>query len=261
MKLSIIGASGRVGQEILKLLPIYPQFSLQYAVVSQENNLNGKLLNQALHCEYFNYLAFTSNLEKALEVDVVIDFSTPQTLLDILKKLPHGTALFSGTTGYENEVIEKILSLNNSNKICLASNTSLGIALLQKFLLQHSKTLKNAGFDIEINETHHKMKKDTPSGTALTLASVINDSCHQKLNIRTDNYHNSERKDSDLQITSQRCGGIVGQHSVRFVSQNEEVIISHNAYNRSLFACGALQMAENLFKQDKNGIYETVDLL
>lgn len=186
-----------------------------------------------------NDLKNLSNLLK--KSNVAIDFSTPITLNDILFHAKNNkTPLIIGTTGYTLEDIEKMKEASKDIPICYSSNFSLGVALLKAFSNQASKLFKNSFVDII--EKHHILKKDKPSGTALSIANDIQKNLEKKINIH-----------------SIRAANIVGEHSVFFTDEKEMIEIRHVANTRSVFADGALRAARVIINK-KCGFYSINDL-
>ena len=137
---------------------------------------------------------------------------------------------------------------------------SLGVNLMRVLLKQARLTLGDA-FDIEIIETHHNRKKDAPSGTALMLAEAIREADgtnHPYVFGRSEK--DRRREPGEIGFHSIRGGTIVGQHEVRFLGQDEEISIRHEAYSKQVFASGALKAAQYLLTK-KNGLFTMEDLV
>jgi 4-hydroxy-tetrahydrodipicolinate reductase len=189
--------------------------------------------------------------------DILIDFSHPANLEDILnystkKEVP--TLLC--TTGYSIYQVEKIEEAGNSIPILLAGNTSIGIAVLKVLLKTALEQLPN--WDVELVESHHNRKVDSPSGTAKELVSVVEKE-KEKINaIYGRNPDSGKREKEDVGIHSIRGGSIVGEHKVIFAGENELIEIKHSAISRDLFVSGAIRLAEFLASQ-KSGLYKVED--
>ena len=195
-----------------------------------------------------------SQLEKNLNnIDLIVDFSTIDgntTLIEILSEdHPKIPCVLICTTGLSQKQIEHWQLLANKTPVLLAPNTSLGIFLLNRLAKQARSLLQQLDFDIQIEETHHRHKKDSPSGTALFLAEQLEQEMCQ------DNLLGSKNKgEHRVEIHSTRGGGVFGQHSIRFLGEFEELTISHQSFSRGLFSKGALKMGSWLMKQPK-GFY------
>ena len=159
--------------------------------------------------------------------DVAIDFSQADSIDEICRALlKHGKSLVIGTTGHSEKQRKIIEEAARSVPIVLASNFSVGVNVLF-WLTQKAAELLGSDFTPEIIETHHKMKKDAPSGTAKTLAQVL-----------------KAVRNSEIRIESIREGEVVGEHTVVFNGPSERLELTHRAENREIFALGALRAAK-----------------
>ncbi len=223
MKFGIVGASGRMGQEVKNLV-----LSSGHSVVAELTSKN-----------FATYMK-SKNSERP---DVWIDFSTPQaleSLLDYLNKFP--TPIVSGTTGLKAEQLAKLKKYAKKTSVFWAPNMSVGIALVMKMLEVYDSY---SDFDFQIDEAHHKLKKDKPSGTAILLQNKLAEVVgHKKL----------------PEPLSIRGGGVYGIHRIQAFSDEEIISIEHTALNRRVFAKGAI-WAANQIMQYKSGYFEMKDLL
>ncbi|MBS1730120.1 MAG: 4-hydroxy-tetrahydrodipicolinate reductase [Bacteroidetes bacterium] len=197
----------------------------------------------------------TENIQRG---DVCIDFSHPKVAVsNILSCFNAGVPIVSGTTGWLNHWREVTDACKEKNGGFLyASNFSIGVNLffeLNDFLAGIMKDKKE--FNVSIEEVHHVHKKDSPSGTAITLANQIID-----INPDKEKWVNAESEEKKvLPIISKREDEIAGIHIVKYFSGDDEIVIRHNAFNRKGFAIGALAAAE--FMQQKRGIFSMNDVL
>jgi len=196
------------------------------------------------------------------EADVVIDFSTPKVLDEILsfaveKQIP--TVLC--TTGYSAEQIEQINQAANKVALLRSANMSLGINIMIKVMETVAKTLADAGFDIEIVEKHHNQKLDAPSGTALALADAINRELDNDYAYKYDRSTLREKRPKkEIGISAVRGGTIVGEHEVIFAGTDEVIEFKHTAYSKAIFGKGAVQAAK--FLKGKNaGLYSMKNVI
>jgi len=234
----LVGATGRMGQAI--------------AGLSEKEGIK-IVASVGMGAEYENIS------DVMISADVIIDFSTPAILDDLLGyAINNKTPLFIGTTGHNEEQKAKIKMAGNEITICLASNTSVGINVLFEEARGLAKKLSD--WDIEIEERHHNQKKDAPSGTALTLAhSIIQ--ARPELEIVTDRSEGmQERGQNELGISAIRAGNIVGEHTVIYVKDDEIIEVTHKAYSRKIFAQGAITLVSKLASKSV-GFYEPNDLL
>jgi 4-hydroxy-tetrahydrodipicolinate reductase len=177
--------------------------------------------------------------------DVAIDFSHADATTEICRAaLKHGKPLVIGTTGHSDEHLGMIKETAHSLPIVFASNFSIGVNVL--FWLTR-KTAEQLGseFEPEIIEAHHKMKKDAPSGTAKTLAEIL---------------EASQKTQSKIPIQSIREGDIVGEHTVIFSGPGERLELTHRAASREIFARGALRAAKWVITQPP-GLYSMQNVL
>ena len=202
-----------------------------------------------------------NNLEKIKEkVDIIIDFSVPVATFEILKyakknKVP----VVIATTGFSKEQLEQIEELSKEIPIFRSANMSLEINLMADILQKIAEVLKES--DIEIIDTHHNKKVDSPSGTAILLADAINKVFNGEKNYNFDRMQKREKRDKkEIGFSSVRGGNIVGEHTVQFFGENETLEITHKSYSRQVFAEGALKAAKFLVKQ-KAGFYNMEDLV
>lgn len=184
--------------------------------------------------------------ELLTDVDAVIEFSLPQGMEDNIRLYCEcGVPAVIGTTGWEDKkpMIEEMVK---KSKGCLlyGSNFSIGAHMFFSLVADAAKMINNVpDYDIMMLEYHHKMKKDSPSGTALTTAEKILENNKQKDTIWTDRLDRAI-KDNELHVASVRGGNIPGTHSVTLDSMADSVEITHTARNRKGFALGAVCAAE-----------------
>lgn len=250
MKIGIAGYRGRVGQLLVKELQSGAWKNLELAAGSA----------RALHAEHYPAESF-SVVEKAEDLmsdsDCVIDFTTPEsTRKNVDAAIKARTALIIGTTGL-SEIDEAALkSASKIIPIVYAANMSVGVNLLLALVEQAASKLGSA-WDIEIFESHHKNKIDSPSGTALALGKAAKVG-RGNGDFVTD--RNGKRIEGDIGYAVSRGGDVVGEHTVTFYGMGERIEIGHKASDRSLFARGALQAAQWIY-QKPAGLYTMRDVL
>ena len=245
----ICGSAGRMGQELCKSVKDHPALTLEAAVNRGEIQVFDN-----------DHTAVLKHSQKSLNAvlagaDIVIDFSSSEgteMLLQGLKEARDKVVLI-GTTGLTPKLKQNFSSVakKGRHRILIAGNTSLGIFSLAQLAVRAAKQLPPAGFDVEITETHHRMKTDAPSGTALFLASAIQKSMPDSKVVLS---HPKRREKNAIGIHSIRGGGVFGEHEIRFISDHEEVRLSHRAFSRSLFANGAIKLATALVENIKPGV-------
>lgn len=199
--------------------------------------------------------------ELAEKPDVIIDFSHPSALDDLLEYgLSTGTPIVFATTGYTDDQIEKIKKASEQIPVFFTFNMSLGINLLIK-LAKTATEILGGQFDIEVVEKHHNQKIDAPSGTAIMLANAINETMDNSCHYVYDRHSQRKKRDaSEIGIHSIRGGTIVGEHDIIFAGRDEIITLSHSAASKEVFAVGAVNAAIFLATQNA-GIYDMAALL
>jgi 4-hydroxy-tetrahydrodipicolinate reductase len=199
----------------------------------------------------------------AEKIDVMIDFSTPESTLENIRHASKaGVSMVVGTTGLTASETDEIKGLSKKIACVLAPNMSVGINLLLKVLEQVALTIGD-DYDIEIIEAHHRFKKDAPSGTALKMAEVIakvleRDLAKEAVYARKGLI--GERSKTEIGIQTVRAGDIVGEHTVFFACPGERLEFTHRASSRETFARGAVRAARWIYGK-KPGLYTMHDVL
>ena len=192
--------------------------------------------------------------------DVIIDFSVPIATFNILeyakiKQVP----IVIATTGFTPEEEKKIKEYAKFIPVFKSSNMSFSINMFQHLLKEIAPKLKDT--DIEIIETHHNRKIDSPSGTAMMLADTVNEALGGDYKYEYNRHSKHEKRDKkEIGITSIRGGNIVGEHTVMFFGESETFEIKHTSYSRQVFAEGAIKAAEFIVGKP-NGMYNMDDLM
>lgn len=252
IKVGIFGATGRVGRLLLEEILNHTHFHLSSVYV--RNELQYSLPSSTMVTKDYEVFLQSS--------DVIIDFSSAEAtkaLLEVALKNPK--PLVIGTTGLDSDTKHLLAEAAKSMPILYSSNMSKGVAVLNKLVALVSATLKES--DIEIHEIHHRHKKDSPSGTALSLA----ESCAKARNLKLDEVRISgrdgnigERGRSEIAVMSLRGGDVAGRHTIGFYLDGEYLELTHNATSRLTFAKGAIDMAAWIIKQE-SGLYGIDDAL
>lgn len=240
LKVVITGARGRMGQALVACVPQHPEFEIA-GRVDQGDDLR-------------------SVLGKA---DVLIDFSSHSATRGIAGVCAElGKAMVIGTTGHSPEDRAEIVRLSSRVPIVLSSNFSLGVNALF-WLTRKAAEILGPGFDLEIVELHHRLKRDAPSGTARTLAEILAQVRGEQLE-QVARYGRSgivgERTQPEIGIHSLRGGDVVGDHTVLFAGPGERLELTHKAASRETFAQGALRAAAWVVQQPP-GLYAMHDVL
>lgn len=195
-----------------------------------------------------------------VKADVIIDFSNPALLPDMLKyALKNKTTVVIATTGLDDKQIKEVEKASDEIAVFFSYNMSIGVSLLSELSKLAAKVLGNS-FDVEILEAHHNQKLDAPSGTALMLANAVKEEMPDAY-FEYDRFSKRQKRNqNEIGIHSIRGGTIVGEHSVIFAGNDEIVTLSHSARSRAIFATGAVNAAVFLAGK-KNGIYNMADLI
>ena len=195
--------------------------------------------------------------------DVVIDFSHPDAIEPVCTAcVAAHMPLVIGTTGHSAAQLDVINTAARTIPIILAANFSVGVNTLF-WLTRKAAELLGADFDLEIVETHHRLKKDAPSGTAKRLAEVL---CEVRgLDYQKDVVHGregetGERPRKQIGLHSIRAGDVIGEHTVIFAGSGERLELTHKASSRDTFALGALRAARWLLEKPA-GLYSMEDVL
>lgn len=251
MKLILCGAAGRMGQRIAALSKENSKIILAGCV---DKKTDQKI--EGVSC--------VSDLKEIIsQGSVIIDFSHVDATLQNLKTASAAQVpVVIGTTGFTNEQRQQIKAASKQIPIVFSSNMSIGVNVMWKLLEQATKALGDA-YDIEVVEMHHRLKKDAPSGTAMTTAEVLAKAAGRDLNqdaVYSRHGMVGERKPGEIGIQTLRGGDVVGDHTVYFAGIGERLEITHRASSRDTFAQGALRAAEWLVGK-KPGLYNMQQVL
>ncbi len=239
MKIALMGF-GKMGQTIDEL--IKKNYSRTHEVVLRSNSVN----------------AHSFSTDALSEVDVAIDFSEPKAAVpNIEKAFNANTPIVVGTTGWYGKLnYVKELCQSKNQSVLYASNFSIGMNIFFYLNKQLAAKMNDyTAYNVKIEETHHTEKKDSPSGTAITLAEDV--IWHMK---RKDKWVNGNQyDDEEIGIKSNRLEDVKGIHSVQYISKIDDIEIKHTAHSREGFADGAIKAAEWL--KDRKGIFTMKDML
>ena len=233
--LILCGASGRLGLEILKEIENDPSIKLA-ACVSSKNNLNiGKKISE--FTDSSSDIKLKSSLKGVSKSDVILDVSSPDFFEEIVNfSKSNNLPLIVASTGHNDEQLSALRKLSQSVPIMIAPNLSIGINFIKKIF--NSFSFGNLTNDIEIHETHHKEKIDSPSGTAIELKTLLE----------------SKEEDLNVLVKSFRDDDSVGKHKIILNMEDETLEITHTANSRKIFALGAIAAIKWIHRQ-KSGLY------
>lgn len=214
-----------------------------------------------LNTESDSFPIYSSFDEIKEDADVIIDFSNPALLNDLLdfavkKSMP----VVIATTGYDESQKKQIEEASRKTSVFFTYNMSLGINLLANLAKKAVQVLGD-GFDIEIIEKHHNQKIDAPSGTALMLADAICEELNKPMKYEYDRHSKREKRTkNEIGMHAVRGGTIVGEHEIMFAGRDEIITLSHSARSKEVFAVGAVNAA--LFLKDRPaGMYSMKEMI
>ena len=254
-KIAIAGALGRMGNNLIN--SALSNKNVELVGVFDVKDIDPIFINK----NQIQENVFTTREESFEKADIVIDFTTPKALFNFTEAaVSNNTGLIIGTTGLDESHFNLLKQTSNSTKVFYAPNMSYGVNTFFEIARKAAKHLKE--FDIEIIETHHRHKKDAPSGTALKLGEEI----VAELGLSKSNFNfkrqdqEGQRKENEIGFSSIRGGNIPGEHTVIFHGDNESVELTHKAHNRKIFSDGAIQAAVWLSTKEK-GFYTFKDMI
>ena len=263
IKIVVAGCLGRMGQEISKQVLKNKNLEFVGGFEHKKHKSINKSLNKVSDINS-SKLVYSNPAELIKEAHVIIDFTSPKSTLDNLKiASSNKTAFVIGTTGMTDAQKSIVKSYSKKIPILMSSNMSLGVNLLFNLVKQTSSALKDTDYDIEIAETHHKHKKDAPSGTALSLGEYAAQGrkvTFNKSKVLDRTKKLTSRKKGEIGFSITRGGEIAGEHTVSFIGTNDRVDLVHKANNRSIFVIGAVEAAIFVSKK-KSGLFNMNDLL
>jgi 4-hydroxy-tetrahydrodipicolinate reductase len=259
-RLAINGACGRMGQRLVALSREDAEFEIVAAMDWSKHPSQGRDAGELAGVGTIG-VPVVEALPLDVQPDVVIDFSTPEGTMGVLRtseerKLP----LVVATTGHTDEQRKAIEAAAHGTAILFSPSMSLVVNLLFKLVGDTATALKGKGFDVEVVERHHRFKKDSPSGTAMHFAKLI-----QKAMDIPDLVHGregiiGERPPTEIGVHAIRAGDNVGEHTIIFSALGETLELVHKGYSRDSYARGALLAAKFLANRPA-GRYTMADVL
>ncbi len=263
IKAIVTGAAGRMGQKIIGVIGETEGIELTGALEQADHPAVGSF------CETGSKpgrspVKIEGDLKKIISRgEVIIDFTSPTASLDNLQLAKsEKKAIVIGTTGFSLSQMKEIKKLSKETKLVISPNMSVGINVLFRVVEYIANILKDE-YDVEIIETHHRLKKDAPSGTAMKIAQTLAQTLGrdlEKVGVYQRKGIIGERTSKEIGIQSIRAGDIVGEHRILFGGIGESLEIIHRANNRDNFARGAVTAAKWIIGQ-KIGFYDMHDVL
>jgi 4-hydroxy-tetrahydrodipicolinate reductase len=263
VKAIVSGAGGRMGGRIIHILEAAEGIELVAAFEQPDNPAVGKDVGEVVGLPRKGIMVAGSIGEVLDRGEVVIEFSHPEPSLHHLWQVADaGKAMVLGTTGFAPAQIAEIHALASRAHLVFAPNMSVGVNLMFKVVADIARVLSE-GYDVEIVEAHHRLKKDAPSGTAIKLGQVIAHALGRNLEeagVYARQGIIGERTKDEIGIQTVRAGDIVGEHTVLFGGIGERLEIIHRAHSRDNFARGAIRAAAWVVQQPA-GLYDMQDVL
>ena len=264
IRVVVSGICGRMGSMVAKNVLAAEGLTLAGGVEIETHESIGRTL-----CDVWGEPSSEIRVRKGLDefdardLDVIVDFSVPaQAVVCAEKASATGAGLVLGTTGLTDFQMAVVRKAAERCPVVVAPNTSLGVSVLFALARQVREAL-GPGFDVEIVETHHRGKRDAPSGTASRLVEILSE-CGGVPARRVARLGRAgtdlSRDEDEIGVHSLRGGAVVGRHSVHFMSDLEELTLSHEAFCREAFARGAIR-AVRFVHGKPPGVYDMIDVL
>lgn len=264
MKLVVVGAAGRMGQTLIRLIHSIEGVTVHAAVERAGSPFVGKDAGEIAGLGPTGVIIGDDPLNAFLDAEGVLDFPSPAATVEFSGLAAQARIVHVvGTTGCLPDDNAKIAAAARHARIVKSGNMSLGVNLLSVLAEQAARALDPDDWDIEILEMHHKHKVDAPSGTALLFGEAAAKGRGIDLaskSVRVRDGHTGAREAGTIGFATLRGGSVIGEHSVLFAGEGEIVTLSHSAADRSIFARGAIKAA--LWARDKKpGLYSMLDVL
>ncbi len=263
MKLAIMGAAGRMGRELTRIVHGMEGCVIAGAIEPAGSIALGQDVGLLAGLGKVGVAITDDPLDVISKVDGILDFTVPTATVELAGLTANARIVHViGTTGFNEEQEAAIKAAARHATIVKAGNMSLGVNLLAAVTRKVAEAL-DADFDIEVLEMHHKHKIDAPSGTALMLGQAAADGRKVSLkdrSVRVRDGHTGARNKGDIGFATLRGGNVVGEHSVIFAADGERIVLSHIATDRGIFGRGAVKAA--MWGRGKGpGLFSMADVL
>jgi 4-hydroxy-tetrahydrodipicolinate reductase len=263
LKVAVLGAAGRMGRAVLSCIFEAGDLTLVGAVTETGDALLGRDAGELVGGPSAG-VPLTDDRRHGLHAaQVGVDFTLPAiTEANLRACVEHGAALVIGTTGLEQRQHKAMEQAAHEIPIVYGRNMSVGVNVFMELVARAAKALSD-GYDVEIAEAHHRHKVDAPSGTALALGERVAAARGRKLDelaVYARHGQTGPRVPGTIGFSVVRGGSVVGEHTVRFIGADEEVVFCHRAADRMAFARGALRAARWVAGRAP-GLYSMADVL
>jgi 4-hydroxy-tetrahydrodipicolinate reductase len=244
--IGVNGACGRMGLRILQLAAEDNDLDIAVALEAPGHPQQDHDIGEVAGLGKLD-VAVRSELPLGTRLHVLIDFSQPEGTMMVLpvcvqRRIP----IVVATTGHNASQREEIEAAAHETAVLMAPNMSLAVNVLMKLVRQAAEVLRDKNFDVEILERHHRFKKDSPSGTALQFARIVQEAMGQTQLRHGREGLVGERPAHEIGVHAIRVGDNVGEHTIIFSTLGETLELSHRAHARDCYARGALQAAKYL---------------
>jgi 4-hydroxy-tetrahydrodipicolinate reductase len=261
LKVTLHGATGRMGLALVRLVHQAPDLELVGAVCAPDDPAVGQDVGMLAGVGNVGVVASPDVGSALLGAQVVVDFSSVKALPALLahvtrQKLP----LVCCTTGLDGELQQLVAKAAETTPVLWAQNTSLGVQVLAEIVEQAVRRL-GLGYDVELTEIHHRKKVDAPSGTAKRLADAVKAARPEVHALYGREGIVGARTDNEMAVFGIRGGDVVGDHTVYLLGPGERLELTHRATSRELFAHGALRAARFLAGQAAGKLYQIADVM
>jgi len=261
VKAIVVGAAGKMGGRIIHLINETPSIELCQAVERPDHPAIGRDIGEILGLGRLGV-----PLEKAMKKEkgaVIINFTSPEASMESLEfARENGLAAVIGTTGLSPAQTERLKEISKGMRCVFSPNMSVGVNVMFRIVQDVARVL-GPEYDIEILEAHHRLKKDSPSGTAVKMGELIAQAVGRsfsQVGVYGRKGMVGERTRDEIGMQVIRAGDIVGEHTVLFGGIGERLEITHRAHSRDNFARGAVRAALWVVNQP-NGLYDMQDVL
>ncbi len=263
IKVAVAGAAGRMGKRICDMVRRHNRLSLTGGFERAGHPDIGRDLGEIAGFGPVG-VALSEGIDSVIgTADVIIDFTFHTATMEFARRAAEThTSLVIGTTGLSADDLAELRDLAQNFACVQAPNMAVGVNVLFKIAAKVAAILGD-GYDVEIVEAHHRLKKDAPSGTALKLGEMVAEALGRDLDeVGVFARHGiiGERTQREIGIQTIRAGDIVGEHTVYFAGAGERLELTHRAHSRDNFARGAAVAAAWVAGRE-NGLYSMFDVL
>ena len=248
INIGIVGVGGKMGQAIARLALQDSKVSIQGGSEQVNHKVLKRDIGDLLGVSKLN-VHVTDNITKFFNnLDVVIEFGLEEATIRFVKEASKRNVSFvSGSTGLSNKTLKLLKMHSKKIPIFWSPNMSIGANILKKLASETTLRVSN-NFDIDVTDIHHKLKRDTPSGTAISIKESIESSLKKK------------KINRKINVSAIRAGDSTGEHSVIFSGNGEKIVIKHISTSRDIFANGAIEAAKWI-QSKRKGFYNMNDFL